>query len=246
VSEFVKGLNSEQQRVLGAAAAIYGLTVDQFAGLAGALGYEGQDAVMGFVNGILSGEPDARWGASVIAAAAKGMTAGDYSLWGYHLVQALAKGMSLAKSLTTTVANSIANGIRDILGHSVPKEGPLHNAGKGEVEWGEHLIQNLIQGMENEEAALRAKAASLGDIVAGELNPNMNASVMGALFGFDGSIANAVGRMNGQTQQEVQPQSITYITGDIHLTAQDVRDVKTIDDVAKVIKQAKLMNPTRG
>lgn len=244
-SKFAEGLNSEQQRILGAAAAIYGLTVDQFAGLAGALGYEGQEAVLEFVDGILSGEPDARWGASVIAAAAKEMTAGDYATWGYHLVQALANGMSLAKSLTTTVASNIASGIRSILGHSVPKEGPLHNHGKGEIEWGEHLIQNLIQGMENEEAALRAKAASLGDIVAGELNPNMASSTMSALLGFDSSIANAVNLMNGQAQQSAQPQSITYITGDIHLTAQDVRDVKTIDDVAKVIKQAKLMNPTR-
>ena len=51
---------------------------------------------------------------------------------------------------------SIAQNIKDTFGHSVPAKGPLHNHGRGEVEWGEHLVENIITGINNRQEALNA------------------------------------------------------------------------------------------
>lgn len=178
---FSDGLDASQAEVIRSAAGIYGLTVDQFAGLANALGYEGVDAVLQFASGIQSGEDETSWAASVIAVAAKGVANGNSWQWGYDLVQNFANGITVGKELARLAATAVGSVVKSILGHSIAEEGPLHNYGKGEIEWGEHLVQNLIQGMENEEAALRAKAASLGDIVAGELGPRSAESILNGL-----------------------------------------------------------------
>lgn len=69
------------------------------------------------------------------------------SSWGNHLVQNFANGIKGAISFVTGAANFIANGAAKILKHSVAKEGPLHEGGKGEALWGEHMVENFAEGM---------------------------------------------------------------------------------------------------
>lgn len=66
--------------------------------------------------------------------------------WGSHLSEAFARGLDFSGAIEK--ARQAANAITGLLGHSVPKEGPLRNGGKGEAEWGLHLAQNFAQGME--------------------------------------------------------------------------------------------------
>lgn len=69
------------------------------------------------------------------------------SSWGNHLVQNFANGIKGAISFVTGAANFIANGAAKILKHSVAKEGPLHEGGKGEALWGAHMVENFAEGM---------------------------------------------------------------------------------------------------
>jgi len=68
---------------------------------------------------------------------------------------------------------NMAQTMKDMLGHSVPKLGPLHEGGRGEVVWGEDMVQNLIDGMTNKEAALAEQTRRMASIVEDEFSPTM-------------------------------------------------------------------------
>ena len=79
------------------------------------------------------------------------------SLWGFDLIDNFIGSVtSRYWSWGAGQITSVAQNIKDTLGHSVPAKGPLHNHGRGEVEWGEHLIDNIITGINNRQEALNA------------------------------------------------------------------------------------------
>ena len=63
--------------------------------------------------------------------------------WGYHLSKNLADGINYGSSLVSTAATGVATGIANLLGHSIPKEGPL----TAELEWMPHMMENLANGI---------------------------------------------------------------------------------------------------
>lgn len=63
--------------------------------------------------------------------------------WGYDMMQNFANGMGAGKSAVLAKAIETANGIKDFMGFSVPKLGPLHD----EDVWGVHMMQNFADGM---------------------------------------------------------------------------------------------------
>ena len=63
--------------------------------------------------------------------------------WGYHLSKNLADGINYGSSLVSTAATGVATGIATLLGHSIPKEGPL----TAELEWMPHMMENLANGI---------------------------------------------------------------------------------------------------
>lgn len=67
--------------------------------------------------------------------------------WGLDLGTLFANGLKAAQDVVSGAANSIAGIIKNILGHSVPKEGILRNGGQGEKPWGRHMVQNIAEGM---------------------------------------------------------------------------------------------------
>lgn len=67
--------------------------------------------------------------------------------WGLHLGQNFANGLRAAKDAAISAARAVADSIASILGHTIPKEGILHNNGQGEKPWGRHLVQNIAEGM---------------------------------------------------------------------------------------------------
>ena len=101
-------------------------------------------------SGIASGESVVKTESTKIGDAAEsGINSNDGEGWGWgnDLGNAFASGISDAWGAVTSAASSIASAVKGILGHSVPKEGILHNHGKGEKPWGEHLVKNIAEGM---------------------------------------------------------------------------------------------------
>lgn len=86
--------------------------------------------------------------------------------WGASTGQNYADGLISRQSAILRAAADIAEGIKNIFGHSIAKEGPLHNKGKGEIGWGADTIDNYIEGMLSRGGALRAAAMSLMNPVA--------------------------------------------------------------------------------
>lgn len=183
---FSQGLTSSQGEVIASAASTYGLTVDQFAGLAGVLGYEGADAVTQFANGIKSGEASTSWAASVIAAAAKGVANGNSWQWGYHLVQNFVNGMNAAKALAKAAATEVANAVAKVIHFTHPDEGPLK---EGTEIYGRHLVEDFALGMTKSTYKTTNAAESMAQAISDTLSPASYSSVLRDLGGSAASSA---------------------------------------------------------
>lgn len=85
--------------------------------------------------------------------------------WGSHITDNLASGISANCGKLTAAVQNAAAIIKNNLGHSVPKEGPLRNGGKGETEWGEHVIGNLVDGMLRKQSLLERVAMASGALL---------------------------------------------------------------------------------
>ena len=77
--------------------------------------------------------------------------------WGADAVKALAKGMKSEDWRVRKQANIIAQDVKDRLGHSTPKLGPLH----GDDEWGYHLVENFASGLEAASSLKKLQSAAL-------------------------------------------------------------------------------------
>lgn len=108
------------------------------------------------------------------------------SSWGNHLVQNFANGIKGAISFVTGAANFIANGAAKILKHSVAKEGPLHEGGKGEALWGEHMVENFAEGMLDAIPAIMKASDSIASSLYDKLS-NMDAPSVPIGLSFDTS-----------------------------------------------------------
>lgn len=148
-------------------------------GTAGELGREGSNASSEFAEGVGSGKKDAKAQGAALADAAKTMKrdANQTYGWGSHLGSNFANGLSSTISLAKGAASSVANAIAGIFKHSVAKEGPLHNGGRGEKEWGRHGIQNYIEGMREAIPEMRKTAEEIAQINASAFGLSNNGSL---------------------------------------------------------------------
>lgn len=118
--------------------------------------------VGGFAATVGDGAGTARARGSLVSeAAASGMQSqnGNASTWGNHLVQNFASGISGMIDWVASAASSVASTVANILGHTVPKMGPLRNNGKGEREWGEHAGKNFADGLAGSSTDIERAAA---------------------------------------------------------------------------------------
>lgn len=122
-----------------------------------------------FANAVASARGTARsQGSNVADAAGGGMRSnnGSASSWGNHLVQNFASGISGMVSWAANAASAVANTVKNILGHTIPKAGPLRNGGKGEKEWGEHTIANYVSGVRSQIPALKKAMNEVSEAAA--------------------------------------------------------------------------------
>ena len=101
-----------------------------------------------------------RSAASSAANAAKSAITSVFSharSWGSHLADNMASGISGGISKLTSAASKVADKVKSILGHSVPKEGPLAN----EMQWMPHMVDNLTSTLTKASPKLLTAAAGL-------------------------------------------------------------------------------------
>lgn len=132
-----------------------------------------------YAQGVASAEGQSRSAGETDANAAKGgfqsQNQNAHS-WGFDLGSLFANGIRAAQDLVSGAANFLGGIVQSILGHSVPKEGILRNGGQGEKPWGEHLVQNIAEGMTSRKAqraireSTKAVAVDINDSLMRELS----------------------------------------------------------------------------
>lgn len=85
------------------------------------------------------------------------------STYGYEAISNFASGMDSANYLVGNAAFRAAQAAKQYLGHSTPEKGPL----RYEKEWGQHLIQNIVTGMESQLGTLRSASLMAANALAG-------------------------------------------------------------------------------
>lgn len=92
----------------------------------------------------------------------------DGFTWGKDLTSNISSGMisKLAVKTLRNAASTIATNIKNIIGHSVPKEGPL----KDELTYMPDMINNLVKGIEKNKYKVAGAAGKLAD----DLKDNFN------------------------------------------------------------------------
>lgn len=136
----------------------------------------GEDATDSLTRGLENGYADVEFAASQLGQAQESADrSGDAEDWGIDLGNNLSAGIWRAYDSVMDSVEALAEGIKDIMGHSIAKEGPLSVGGRGESVWGSDLVQNFIHGMESEEDALRTQSERLARIVESAFSPNVAA-----------------------------------------------------------------------
>ena len=123
----------------------------------------GAAASSGFASGIGSGEGATRASASALSSAASTMGSGNSWQWGNHLGSNFAAGLRAARGLVSGAASIVANVAADILGFSVPKDGPWSGSEKGGYTSGLHLGENFAAGMMAAVPGVRSASDALAE-----------------------------------------------------------------------------------
>lgn len=197
-----------------------------------------------FSSGVGSMSGSARTSGSTLAnSAGSGMqsNSGSAREWGSHLGENFANGIRSAIDWVSSAASSLAGAVASILGHTVPKEGPLRNGGKGETEWGAHAVQNFESGVRSQIPSLKKTMAQVTGTVAEALE---SPATLGANITASASAGKAAS--NGVNVTVEQDGGITeadvYNAMNAALSRQDGRPIIVIvkaDDreIARVVRK---------
>ena len=156
-----------------ASATVSGLVSTLDAAKAGA-GGSGSGASSAYANGVGSSYRLASSNAATMAGTVRtwASLANQAYSWGAHTSANFAQGVASGYGAAVSAAQRIANAVAAVLKHSVPKEGPLREGGKGEAVWGEHAVENFAGGMSSaawmaEDAARGVAASTAAPLSAG-------------------------------------------------------------------------------
>lgn len=100
----------------------------------------------------------------------------DGTKWGQDLSNNISNGMTSLKSKfwITGAASAIATWIKNIIGHSVPKEGPL----KDELTYMPDMIDNLVKGINKSRSKVKKATSEVAQDIKDELNLEESTSVI--------------------------------------------------------------------
>ncbi len=108
-------------------------------------------------------------GTDVAASAANALSSYSSTAWqwGAHMGSNFAAGLWSKTGEAASAASAIASAAASRLEHTIAKEGPLHNGGRGEKPWGAHMVQNYVSGIESQIPAINATMARVASAAAG-------------------------------------------------------------------------------
>lgn len=208
-ANYAAGVESTQN-VANSAGSIISSSVSKALSNYGTFSSHGSSAGGNYANGIGSAQGSVRSKASSLNSAASGQLQNNNAwTWGNHLGSNFAAGISSAIGLVRSAANTVANAVTSILGHSIPDDGPLRNNGKGEAEWGAHMIQNYMDGARSQIPAVRKTMSQIA-LVAGNSLSGSNTAIPNASKQASNPAINVVVNVDGnQTPNNYQIGSVT-------------------------------------
>lgn len=132
---------------------------------------EGKEITEGVADGMISSAAisavrEAATRVTSTASGELGILGGMTKTYGFEAIKNFADGMDSANYLVGNAAFRAAQAAKDYIGHSIPKKGPL----RYERQWGQHLIQNIVSGMESELGSLSDASLMAADAIAGGFN----------------------------------------------------------------------------
>lgn len=154
VGNLASSMASRQPSVSSAASGIQNTARAQFAALAAAGSTAGAAGAGAYATaiGAKKGAASAEAGKVKNAVDAQLQKTRDSApLWGQHTTENYAGGIanSNSKSSLMSALGKVGEWVKSMLGHTVPKLGPLHEGGQGEKIWGLHSVENYAEGMES-------------------------------------------------------------------------------------------------
>lgn len=236
------GESSTQGSVRSASSGVDSAARSPLAGLPAFGKTTGVNTVSNQASGMNSKKPSVTQAANAVGDETKKINkhSGSSRGWGDDLISGFAGGINGALGLVTGACNSAANIVKAILGHSVPKEGPLREGGKGEAVWGLHMVENFARGIRegapevaeaSEEVARQAREAFDGvgaDIADGIVVDFMDVDPMAQL---SASIKSGVAVANMVVAAQSAPASNSY-----RQTVNFNQPVQSPDEIARAMR----------
>lgn len=137
---FIKGILSKIPKIASAAFKIVGSLIDGIGNMASQLIYAGKQVIENVASGIVSMFKDAK-------------------TWGKDLIQNFINGIKASIGKLKNAVKNVAQTVRDLIGFSEPKEGPLSNF----HTYAPDMMDLFAQGVKNKEPMLKRQVAKSFD-----------------------------------------------------------------------------------
>lgn len=167
-SKFAAGLGSMQATARNKGATLGRAAVTGIKSVVGQAGPAGTSYGQRFAAALQSSAGLARSaGLAVGQNASSGLNAASAyaSTSGMHFAQNFASGIMAGAGAAIAAAQSLASRIKNILGHTTPKEGPMKN----DDVWGEHMAENFANGIAKATDKVRKSAYTMSNAVWNEV-----------------------------------------------------------------------------
>lgn len=163
-SKFAAGLGSMQATARNKGAELGKAAIKGIKSVVGQAGPAGTSFGQKFATALQSSAGIARTaGLAVGQNASNGLNnASSYAYTsGAHFAQNFASGIMAGAGAAIAAAQSLASRIKNILGHTTPKEGPMKN----DDVWGEHFAQNFANGIDKASGTVVESASNMANSV---------------------------------------------------------------------------------
>ena len=163
-SKFAAGLGSMQATARNKGASIGRAAIAGMKSVVGQAGPIGTSFGQKFAAALQSSAGIARSaGLAVGQNAANGLNASSAyaSTSGMHFAQNFAAGINAGAAAAISAAQSLASKIKNILGHTTPKEGPM----KDDDIWGKHFAENFATGIDEASGTVVESASNMANSV---------------------------------------------------------------------------------
>lgn len=155
----------------------------------------------------------------------------DSSMWGNHMIVGLNNGIveQWNRGVLQSNINNIAQSIRNVLGFSVPKEGPMSDADK----WGPDMVQLIADGIRDEQNTLVRRVEKMSRAVEDAFDPTL--TVDAAYEALD-TIGKNRSKVMGSIIENHSAPNIS-LTLNMDLSNVSVRSDEDIEKLAEVMSQ---------